>query len=70
MCIVVGFELQEAEMCDNSTLVHVLFKSGTVPTQPCMRGPPTKMKFQRLPRESSVKNIFDDSCTLGDELSI
>ncbi len=33
---VVEFELQEAEMCDSFTLSHVLFKTGTVQTQPAI----------------------------------
>jgi len=37
-------------MYDSFTLLHVLTKSGTVPAQPCMRGPETKVKFQRLLR--------------------
>ncbi len=55
--IVAAFELQEAEMCDRFICLYVSSKNGTVPTQPCMRGPATKVKFQRELREGSGEHI-------------
>ena len=51
------FELQEAEMCDSFTLLHVLSKTGTVQTQPANGGTVRKVKFQRLLREGSGEHI-------------
>ncbi len=50
---VVRLDLQEADMCDSLTLVHILSKGGTVPMQPCMRGPAKKGKLKHQLREGS-----------------
>ncbi len=51
------FELQEAEAYYFFTLLYVLSENGTVPMQPCIRSPLTKVKFQRQLREGFGEHI-------------